>query len=100
MSQIYMVRHQAHGVFAEVAFRSPPTKKQLEQLAEYFESKHGKAHKKSGAPLWTKYQIVPVLGPDDDVPAKVLGKASEQDANEASAPKFEVSGTGRVTPPK
>jgi hypothetical protein len=95
---VYLYRHQAGGVIADVVFLKPPTEAQLVPLRMRMALAYGTTHRKTGESFWDRVVEVQTLGPDD-LPAR---PAPQQGGNtgSAAAPEIRVSGTGTVTNPK
>ena len=96
-AKVYLVRHQAAGLLHEFPFACHPSGEQLAALAKLCFQLHGAQHPRTREPYWLRVEELSLLGGDfvPDVPDRSLSVAQS-----AGAPRFEVSGTGHVTPPK
>lgn len=93
MTKIYLIRHQHHGFITSYAFAKTPTQAQLDPLLEEAE----RVHSKKG---WVRIIEVPLLDVGELPEVVVVGTPSTRTESIADKPKFTVSGTGVVTPPK
>lgn len=107
LKKCFYIRHQAGGILTDVVYLVRPTDEQVATAKAKCEEVHGTHHVELGE-HWTIVQEGAIEVPDgfdfsklEDVPAPEPAKPSGDGEDGKSAlPRFIVSGTGTVTPPK
>ncbi len=107
LKKVYFIRHQAAGILTDVVFiGAPPSQEALDLAAKKLAAVHGTTHPKSKEPYWlTVQEGVGAFPEGTDVGAMPDAKLPEPPAangvgseGASGLPRFEVSGTGTVTP--
>lgn len=97
MSEVFYVRHQAHGIVHEFPFSARPTAEQFAAVARFCFQIWGHGPQRTPGVAYTMgIASVPLLGAED-VP--VVAARALSSARSLGATEFEVRGRGHVTPP-